>query len=132
MINIADDVLEKEFKEFLTQKIEKTRKDLAILESLISGNKLGFSDVPPTNVESLNGYNPKWVWKKKIEYILNQGDATTSEVVDTILKYEPNKFIRGKVVASISAILSVGAKEGGIYTKTLNDRNENVYGLRID
>lgn len=129
MTKTTDDLLQQEFKEFLKQKVEKTRQDLAMLESLINSKPFGVIQSEPTIEVKSDGYNYNWTWKQKIEFILMKKSATTAEIVDEILKHEPNRYIRSKVVASISAVLSVGSKENGIYTKSPNVRGENVYAL---
>lgn len=55
-------------------------------------------------------YNKNWIWAKKIEFAIKDiGQyATTNEIVDRIIVYEP-KLDRKRAIASVSSTLSVKA-----------------------
>ncbi len=84
----------------------------------------------PVNTILEDGYDIDWTWIQKVEFILEKyGKSTTANIVAKVLSYEP-ALVRSKVLGSISAVLSARSKEGGIFTRSENNRKENVYDLR--
>lgn len=79
------------------------------------------------------GYKAIWTWETKIKFIIEfheiLGDLTTSEIVNYIMEYEPDRYERAKVVASVSAVLSQKTKDGGVFKKRYNERNEYIYSI---
>ena len=122
--------------EFYQVKVEETKRVLAAYEAMLeklknTNSHNGFSTTPIKSTILPDGYNPQWIWLLKINHILKDQSLTTTQIVEGILEREPQKRSeRSKVVASVSAILSTKSKEGGIYNKELNDRQENVYSLK--
>lgn len=136
--------------EYLRNRIESTRAQLISLEKTLnnlvhlSGNtyKTQIQTSISLSKESINnsydkplehedGYNSAWTWIRKIIHILKaQKESTTSDIVNAVLRYEPDRVKeRKKVMASVSAVLSTKSKDDGLFKKRINMRNDNVYSL---
>jgi hypothetical protein len=79
-----------------------------------------------------DGYNPIWTWQQRVSHILNKSERplTTTDVVAEVIRLEPRyTHERSKVVASVSAVLSVNSKEGGRYIKTQTVRGDNAFEI---
>lgn len=80
-----------------------------------------------------DGYSVKFTWERKIVFVIEKyGPMTTSEIVDKIISaYQPElKQERKRVVASVSAILSMKSGVGKLFSKSSNDANEFVYHVQ--
>lgn len=139
------DKYQDEFKLFIANKIDSLKKELIELEGVydsISRNKLTIPKVDsspvkpmvsPVATDSDEEYNQTWTWIQKIKYLLIRfGPLTTTEVVGKILEFEPDRSSeRTKVVASVSAVLSINSKpEKNVFGKGLTERNENLYSVK--
>lgn len=128
------DKYEAEFNEFLRAKIETIKRQQEELESLLNGKHNlipNIIELPSDQSLNPNGYKSVWTWKQKIIYFLEQGDYTTTEIVNSIIVNEPNlKSDRSKVVGSVSAVLSAKSKKpSDIFSKYQNERGLNIYKL---
>lgn len=132
----------KRFSEYITEQLKEAKDQVMELESILAdlnkGNGASLMKAlahPPSQVNQSHpindGYKINWTWQQKISHILEKGNFTTSEITAKILEYEPSKiYERAKIVASVSAILSVQSKnEDSLYIKSKNERNQNVYGV---
>lgn len=121
--------------DFYKSRIEAKERELMVLkETLVSLQDNSSNVIPDMNTMNTsildNGYNPVWTWVKKIDFILGDSKLTTSDIVSTVLTYEPSlKESRSKIVGSISAVLSAKSKGNKYYTKEQNQRGEFIYGL---
>jgi|GEM_PF-1399151 len=121
---------------FLPQ-YKKALEEVESIKNIL--NQLGYFDIgltPSDNLSDINtvldnGYNKQWIWARKIQFLLEGGGLTTSQLVKRILELEPEKENeRSRIVASVSAVLSSKSKaDTDPFKKIVNDRNENVYSL---
>ena len=106
--------------------LERERQLLAELEEVREALKKLENN--GTEIKYPQGYNPKWVWKDKITYLLKDTflPLSTTEIVNKFLQIEPD-FDRKKVTASISATISTHIKTGH-FTK-YNSDGETLYDI---
>ena len=129
-------VNKEDFADFLKsfeEKVESKRNELLQLEKRLAQYKGGVTSINSgSNNTKLNGYNPEWTFVQKINYFLNSGGKTTTEIADLILASDVPTWShdRAKLVGTVSAILSARSKDDGTYTKLSNERNINVYSLK--
>lgn len=121
-----------QIREFYQGKIAELEKQLSDLRSVLSSlNGSSVKPQLPLIIPDGNaGYNVNWSFSKKIKFIIQTAGhpITTREIVDTLVqKYEPQEQNnRKKVVATVSSILSTGAKNGS-FIKTTDDSGQNLY-----
>jgi hypothetical protein len=71
--------------------------------------------IPTTDIiNDEKEYNKKWIWAKKIVFALKDISqyATSNEIVDRIIVYEPD-LDRKRAIASVSSTLSVKSDDDG-------------------
>lgn len=104
-------------------------EQLGIIEKFDNKGTTELTKNPATFEIMEDGYNPKWSWLRKVEFILDmkQTPLTSVLLIDEICKREPglNKI---KLRNSIPATLSLAAKDKKIKRK-LNDRKEYEYWI---
>lgn len=91
-------------------------------------------NTPITNLAQQFDYKENWTWEQKIKFIIEHKGRplTTTEIVATLIQFEPKWGIdRAKAVASISSVLSTKSKEGGVFVKDYNERNEYIYDVSL-
>lgn len=117
------------------ERIKALKNELGLLEStlnLLESTLNQKESISSAKITPANGYNANWKWQRKLEYLLNElGGMTSAQIVEKVLEYEPDKIEqRSKVMASVSANLSANAKEGGIYVRVQNERDDFVYSIK--
>lgn len=123
--------------DFYTSQLNKKQKEVDALKKTLdklTANKLFSVKEVDSPIVNGNGYNLKWTWNQKIDFILKGKALTTSEVVAVVLENEPNRANeRSSIVGSVSAVLSSKSKgDDGHFIKTQNVRNENVFSIRSE
>jgi hypothetical protein len=107
--------------------IDTLRISLQSSKKTVSGSK----DANPLPVLIPLGYKKSWSNIKKAEFLLNRASQpmTTTEIVNTVMRFEPELRDRPKVVRNFSSILGSHSKPGGLLSRTKNDDGEWVYAL---
>lgn len=150
-------VIEKALEEQLFKlesELDKAKKLVSEKESLVKETRAalnairGVSDYEIDKSETVAGadkplrfieseapewWESEWTWENKIKKLLDTAGRplSTTDMADTIMKYEPWRE-RTKVVASISAVLSQKSKAGGVFTKTTDLRGNFIYTIAND
>jgi len=114
--------------------IEKLNQELNGVNSALDKLIIGEAETDPTKpiseAISVNGYHSAWPWIVKCKYVINRlgRPATTSEIADTIINFEP-KLERTKVVGNVSAIVTSTAGQKH-FTRQKNLNNQNVFSVK--
>ena len=136
------DFQKKELVEFYTKQlldIDHRRKEVIDLLDKLKGTsqvdeskQLKIVKAPRNSHE----YSDRLTWPVKIQFALEQADTllTARSILDLLVKYEPslskNKDTERSSLASISATLSVKAKEGKIFKRyQAHEGTDYLYGL---
>jgi hypothetical protein len=90
---------------------------------------VGISGIPKDE-NTLEGYSNEFTWVRKIIFAISKANKplSTSEIVNYLISIDSALGNpRSKSVASVSAILSMN--KGGLFVKSKNNKDENVYEL---
>jgi len=84
----------------------------------------------PEKIAEKSGYDIKWSWLKKSEFVLGiKGNLTSLEIIDIIISDFETTMEKKKAINSLPATLSVAAKEGKIL-RHKKENGEYVYELK--
>lgn len=113
-------------EELLKQLSSEAFPDIARPHTIYGGKNIVTEEKP-----IIAEYSKNWTWEAKIKYVINEADRalTTAEIVKRIMEIEPYLRDRSKIVASVSATLSIKVRIGVFISTGLDERNETLFDL---